>query len=203
MPPSITVIMPTIGRPTLSRTIESILPQMGDEDQIYLVWDRDEVPSNRTPDDPRITHRTFLTPPDTPKPWVGQPQRCFALDHASEMRDLLMWMGDDDLMAGGALDAVRKCAARHPGQVILCKFRGWWPPRPVIWLDEMAPVERFQEGWLSDHSIICWNEPEKLGRFGMHYQGDWTFIKETVENFGGLSRVVWLDKLVAILRPSL
>lgn len=201
--PTITVIIPTKGRDTLTRTIQSILPQMEKYDQILLVWDADNKRpylAPEVPEDDRITEIYCKTPEDTPKPWVGQPQRNFALDSGEATRDLLVWMGDDDIMTDGALAAVRACAARNPGRVILARMRGWWGT--IVWDHAMTPKERFQEGWLGDHNIIAPRVPEKLGRFGLEYTGDWKFVRETVDNFGGLERVVWLDKIIAVLRPG-
>jgi len=212
-PPRISVILPTVGRATLGRTLDSIVPQMCQGDEIIAVCDgshaKDRVEleklrieSGKSRFNGDIAVYEYQTPPQTPKPWVGQPQRRYALDNRLASGDLIMWMGDDDVMRPGSLSAVRECAEEYPERVILCKFKAWWPGRPVLWSNEMPVDDRFREGWLSDHSIISPNIPEKLGQFGLHYQGDFQFLSETVERFGGIEKVVWLDYVCAVMRPE-
>jgi hypothetical protein len=57
-------------------------------------------------------------------------------------------------------------------------------------------------GRISTQCIFAPDIPEELTRWGMHYQGDYDFIPETVDLHGGDSAIVWREEVVAWTRPT-
>jgi glycosyltransferase involved in cell wall biosynthesis len=82
---SLSVIVASGGRPTLSRTIESIIPQLRLEDELIVVV-------------------------DAQAPW-GHSSRNRAMRWAKG--DFLLFQDDDDVSAPGAFDAIRAAVAQH------------------------------------------------------------------------------------------
>jgi glycosyltransferase involved in cell wall biosynthesis len=87
--PTFTVIVPTAGRPTLTHTLASIVPQLEPGDQ--LIVDRND-------------DRDF-----------GNAARNRAIDKATTSH--LVFLDDDDEWLPGALDAMRAFARDNPGRI--------------------------------------------------------------------------------------
>ena len=107
----------------------------------------------------------------------------------------LAFMDDDDVYTPGAIATMRNAAADVP--VI---FRMDDPLHGVIWKE---PEIKWAN--VSTQMYVVPNVPEKLGSWTPHMPGlkcpggDFTFIKETVENFGG---VIWREEVTSVIRPA-
>jgi glycosyltransferase involved in cell wall biosynthesis len=198
----LSVIVPTVGRPSLARTLRSLLFQrsalpyeivlVGDTHAGTWMHQLEAIPPLLV-GLPRVTYVEH----DGGRHAWGHPQRNFGATAACGR--YLAWLGDDDIYLPGAFDAIHaNLRARAEPRVHL--FR-WIPPwkAPVLW--EEAGV------LLQDHvdaeQIVCPNDPAKLGTWNAgRYQGDYDFIRETVERWGGVERVVWRPEVIAQAQPS-
>jgi hypothetical protein len=86
--------------------------------------------------------------------------------------DYILFCDDDDLLAPGALEIVRAKTLVYPGRVGLFKMR--YADGREIW-----DTPELIEGQCSTGTIVVPNIPEKLGRFGNEYAGDFVFAKST------------------------
>ena len=198
----LSLIVPTVGRPSLARTLRSLLYQrsrlawevilVGDTHAGTWAHQLAAVPAALT----GIPAARYVEHDGGRHAW-GHPQRNFGATVARGR--YLAWLGDDDVYLPGAFEAIREalCAAPEP-RVFL--FR-WVPPwkAPVLW--EEAGV------LLQDHidaeCIVCPNVPDRLGTWNPgRYQGDYDFIRETVDKWGGLERVVWRPEVIAQAQPA-
>lgn len=182
---TISVVIPTLGRPSLAATLESC----AGADEVIVVLDtsrgatRESLPP--MPPDSIFTEGAFGVT-------GGHAGRVHGIRCATGTH--LAFMDDDDVYAPGAFDAMRDAACDAP--VI---FRMDHYTHGVLWWE---PVIRF--GNVSTQQYLIPNEPAKLGNWTPHAPGlpepggDYTFIKECSENFGG---VVWRDEIVSVLRP--
>ena len=200
--PLLSVIVPTVGRPSLARTVRSLLKQ-GD----WLPWEAvlvgdthsgrwaEQLPTARAlaATDPRLSYVEH----DGGVHMVGHPQR----NHGATVArgTYLSWLGDDDVYLEGAFRSIARALHRYEDDPRVFLFRWISPWKQVYWE---------QAGFLAqDHidaeNIVCPNVPDKLGVWNpARYQGDFDFVRETVEKWGGVERVVWQPEIIAQAQPS-
>ena len=95
MTPTFSIIVPTVGRPTLERTLASLAPQLAHGDEL-IVTRRDDAP------------------------W-GHKSRDEAIQRAAGSH--LWFMDDDDIAADGALAAIRAAVEEVPDAVHVFRMR--------------------------------------------------------------------------------
>lgn len=109
-PPSVSIVIPTLGRQTLWRMIESLKLQLQPGDELIVVADGDESRDRCKPDVPGIRYETHVDPQSC----YGNAQRNYGRSLA---RGTAVWFcDDDDIALPGALDAIRKAfqSGRRP-----------------------------------------------------------------------------------------
>ncbi|HUU84192.1 MAG TPA: glycosyltransferase, partial [Phycisphaerae bacterium] len=142
--PTLSIIVPTIGRPSLKRTLDSIRSQqLVDGDEVLVVQDG-------PPEE--ATRRMFEE--------SGLPGRYLALDRhygdfgatprnygMSQARgENLGFMDDDDTYKPDALAAIRRAIARHPGRPLMFRMErpGWdstlWASQIVRYANVSTPM---------------------------------------------------------------
>jgi glycosyltransferase involved in cell wall biosynthesis len=117
----ISVIIPTLGRPTLHRAVSSVLHQLGPNDELIIVGDGPTPNIQWVIDhgDPRI--RYGETNPT--RSW-GTAQYDFGMDLSEG--DWCVFLPDDDWLPDGALDAVRRGVQGTTGvHVFACQCLHW------------------------------------------------------------------------------
>jgi Glycosyl transferase family 2 len=201
--PILSVIVPTVGRPSLERTVRSLLAQ-GEwlPYEVVLVgdthagtWDAG-LPLARDLALQRPERLRYVGHDGGVHAW-GHPQR----NHGATVArgDYLWWVGDDDVALPGAFRAIaRALAAReHDPRVFL--FRWIAPWKMVLW--HTAGHLGDEPGFIDAECIVCPNDPAKLGTWTHRYQGDYDFILETIGRWGGPGRVVWQPEVIAQAQP--
>ena len=182
----LSIVIPTLGRPSLERTLASC----ADADEIVVVLDTargtTEFPCELPPNAKWAKGNFGVT--------GGHAGRVFGISRATGTH--LAFMDDDDEYTPGAIDLMRDAACERP--VI---FRMSHYAHGVLWRD---PVVRF--GNVSTQMYVVPNEPEKLGTWEPHVPGipepggDFTFIAGCVTHMG---EPVWRDEIITVLRPEL
>jgi glycosyltransferase involved in cell wall biosynthesis len=181
----LSIIIPTIGRPSLERTLVSC----ADADEIIVVLDT-----------ARGTTELPCQLPPNAKLHVGS----FGVvgGHAGRVAGIgmatgthLAFMDDDDVYTRGAVQLMRAAASDRP--II---FRMDHYSYGHLW---RTPEILF--GNVSTQMYVVPNDPARLGTWKPHMPGlkepggDYTFIKETCEMMG---EPVWRDEVIAKLRPD-
>jgi hypothetical protein len=192
--PWLSVIVPTIGRSTLERTLRSIrLQAPASECEVLVVGDTlDDDFADALAPVPDLCARfdaRYVGFAGT-EHCVGQPQRQAGAELARG--EWLWWLQDDDIATPEALTAIR-AACRRSAFPHLFRVRTQWGF--VVW-----QIKSLAVGNMDADGICVQNDPARLGHWGHTYQGDATFIIETVEQWGG--RVEWEEALVAWARPD-
>jgi hypothetical protein len=160
-------IVPTKGRPSLDRTLRSIVLQavMGGDEVIVaglvcgvtLSAARDGVP-------------IVLLPCRAGRNW-GSDERSYAMSVARGTH--LVFVDDDDALLPGAVEAIRGTLERHPGRPVM--FRMIDQGGRVLWRE---PVVRC--GNHGTPQFVVPNEPARLGHWGTRYEGDFDFVVSTL-----------------------
>lgn len=173
--PTFSIVVPSAGRPTLGRTLQSIASQVEPGDEIIvIVNDYGEEGGG-----------------------YGNRARQEGMEKASGSH--VLFCDDDDVFLPGALVVMRQYASEHPNRLGL--FRRTFNARGVIQWSE--PVLR--RGNLQCQCMCVPNIPGKLARWvpGEPLGEPWTdtmFAQQTAELLG--AEPVWCDVAVGLARPE-
>jgi glycosyltransferase involved in cell wall biosynthesis len=187
--PSISVVVPTCGRPTLQRALESVRPQMGTEDEIIVVGDGKQPSARRTVvacNDKRIRYFEH-----GPTAFWGNAQRNFGTQLARGA--YIAFLDDDDFYSETALSDIRKAAVEYPGQPMMFRIRFHDPP----FLKWREPV--FADENISGGSFVVPNVPERIAVWPTPEEAagrpaDRVFIEDTLRLWPENS-LVWRSEL--------
>lgn len=109
--------------------------------------------------------------------------------------DWLAFNDDDDVFTVGAFDAIR-IAITELSEPLPMLFRFIAHYGFCFW-DE--PVLR--EGHIGGHCAVFPNIPDRLGKWAPHYEGDFSFLKSTLDLWPENS-AVWRTDIIAVARPE-
>jgi glycosyltransferase involved in cell wall biosynthesis len=206
----LSVIIPTVGRDTLERTLRSLAQQAS-----ALPWEGilvgdtyDRTWAAQLPRAERLAndhpHLRYVAHDGGQHAW-GHPQRNYGATVARGR--YLAWLGDDDVYLPGAFAAIaRAILSRKPGSIVeaprprVFLFRWIAPWKQVLW--HTAGFLGEEPGHIDAECIVCPNVPARLGTWTNRYQGDFDFIRETIDLWGGLERVAWRPEVIAQAQPS-
>jgi len=212
---AITIIIPTVGRPSLYDTLIALAPQMIDGDRVMVMCDL-PVAYNRVSDMARgvkfatKAKGTWRCYPTTKQLGAfGHRQRNRALNLLCELTvrpDWVWSIDDDDEPAFGALDFIRARIEEHGNRPLVFRMRYGvghhangmvLPHRNQIAIGDIgtpmivAPLCPAEFGLRSTDS---------LGRdHGEGYCGDYEYAKMLEEELGA---PVWCDEIIAEIRPK-
>lgn len=187
-PPTLSVVVPTLGRDTLPRALASIKAQaLIDGDEVLLVQDG--------PDD-ALARPAFQQ--------SGLPGRYVALDRrhddfgasprnagiAQAQGEYLAFLDDDDTYRPAAFNAIRDAACKTPGRPLM--FRNWvtkWGR--TRWADRIVKPSN-----VGTPMFVVPNDPERLAVWPGHRGGDYGFIHETLRLWPAGS-LVWCPEILS------
>ena len=109
----------------------------------------------------------------------------------------LMFLDDDDQSAEGAVRAIRQEIVQHPDRPLIFQEESRVARHPwgVVWKDR-----EIRSGNVGTQGIVVPNVPARLGLWGNSYQGDYDFVRTTVDLYPNRDAdVVWVDRVVAYL----
>ena len=179
----LSVITPTIGRPSLADTLASIAYQLGAGDEHLVIGD------GAQPEAAVMCKQFYASYHDGP----------IARDYGNTQRDVGAWLAtgdyllycdDDDTFTPDALAIVREAVAREPD--IPHIFRMTHPTFKVLWQrPALVPGNVGTPMFVvpRDGRLARWND-----QHSDTYQADFSFISRTVANHGG--RCGWHEGIV-------
>lgn len=201
--PSICVITPTIGRPTLKRTLESAV--LSKDDIWYII--QDKKVSNHNINGPIFPLWRDLV---DARPWLFFLSPNLSSDYGNQLRDRAMkmypsrdyyfvFLDDDDIFMPNAIEIIKGEIAKHKPRPIIFKMING--NGEILWRNrEVTP------GNVGGSMFVCPNDPEKLGKWDNRqgHRSDYEFIRQTLENYGPGWRqeIVWSDKIIIRCRPE-
>lgn len=194
----LTVIIPTIGRPGLSRTLRSVRDQtLLPGDEVLVVGDVLDGPLPEVERLVALAGQPFAYVPHAGyRHWYGFPQ----VNHARRIArpgNYLLTLPDDDVFTAGALDAVRAAVASLPEPAPLL-FRFLSPMGFPLW-DRREVVQ-------ANVSNQCFVVPNLPGRVAdlrcERYESDFDWIVETLALWPPDS-LVWDETVIVHARPGL
>lgn len=187
----ITVLLPTINRPTLRRTLRSLAEQLTAIDEVWLVSDGPAAsPLKQLWYDFNHLGRLIELPAGPHGDW-GHTPRNKVLPQITE--GTIVHLDDDDILAPGALAAVREAIVAHPRNLLLFQMR-----RPDGSL--LPDGEDLRPGNVGTPMFV---HPAgiPLAHYTPRYGGDFDFISGTLS----LNRdraVHWIPRVIVNIRPT-
>lgn len=200
---SLSIIIPTPGggRP-LKRCLKSIASQpLLPGDEVLVVGDTTDGP---LPDVEALV--ADFGPPyryltlDTEEHSWGHDQINHGMTVATG--EYLVFQDDDDVFTEGAFGSIRlaieECRAKH-GEDRPHLFRFVTRFRTLVW--GAHPV--LAQDHVGGHCAVFPNKKAYLAPWGPHYQGDYSFIRDTLDKWpGGDGAVVWREEVISLARPN-
>lgn len=195
--PTISVVIATIGRPSLRATLASIRDQRLIEGDEILVAVDGAFPA-------AIEMAREAGPPvrcvqTTRRGYWGHGVRNWIFDHQgpdepTRLRgDLVAAIDDDNVFTPWAFDSVRRAAQATPGCPLL--FRVVMMDGTIIWGSPEVAANN-----VDTCSLVVPAKPGRFGRFGLFYGGDLHYVRSTVEAFGGA--ISFERDIICVSRPA-
>ncbi len=188
------VLLPTIGRPTLLRTLLSLKHQaweLGDE--ILLLSDDNHgavADILGLAAMPRDLVKHFQVEDGPYKDWGHTPRNLYMRDAAG---DFLCHFDDDDVAARDMIHSMRQvCVDRD--YVHMFRMVNYGTGR-VVWTKKGLLKRKH----ISTQNIVHPFDPDNFGKWGTYYGGDSAFIRETAGKYPG--RVQWHEKITCVYNP--
>lgn len=185
---SLSIIVPTIGRPSLINALDSIQSQLRPGDEVLVVSDglRPNIPDIANFFDGRFR---FMESPGPASDWGATP-RNYGIERAANSH--LAFMDDDDVYLPGAFDAFRQAITQAPAQPHLFRISR---EGKVIWEYQVVRGAN-----VSTQMFLVPKLPGRVGRWSRDYDGDLHFIQETLGYYPeGHDAVLWHEEIVASL----
>lgn len=173
--PFLSIIIPTIGRDHLYKTLVGTREQMEPTDELIVIGDGPclraaeifgQVFDQFKSELPHLHYLEFGPTRD-----AGHSQRNFAQTVATGVR--LVAMDDDDLFADGALATIREVAAAYPESPMIFRMQ-YHAGGKVLW-----DSPHLGEGNVGTPMFVPLNRPDRLGTWTSRYGGDFDFISAT------------------------
>lgn len=197
--PLLSVVIPTIGRPSLTLTLDSLDAQAEAElVEVLVVADvhggltpaleqaRDHVLEER--DGERYRWLQY----DGGMHCVGQPQRM--IGGRTAMAPWVWYSQDDNIAAAGAVSAILRAAAQQTTTVPM--FGRWlsaW--REVIWREEKLTL-----GNIDADCLVLPHWVAQRVEWGLRYEGDFDAAQHAARLVNG--QIAWLDAILSISKPD-
>lgn len=190
---SLSIVIPSAGRASLEHTLRSYAHQLGPDDEVLVVGD--------TTDGDLPLTREIVARFDGRFRYVDGRSEYHSWGHeeinVGQRLAAGAWVlgnDDDDIATPDALAHIRAAIAEQPHpRPMLFQFMTFW--RQVLWA-ERALIENTIGG----HSLVQPNDPERLAYMTPRYAGDFDWIVQAVENYGG--DVAWIPRVIAWTRPT-
>jgi hypothetical protein len=193
--PTIAAIIPSAGRASLARTLDSIAPQKRPGDQVIVIGDTREGDLVETEALCARHPAGALYVPWTDGTMThGHRQINHGMGLATA--DYLTFNDDDDIYVADAFDNIRDAAGMTPARPLLFRFRSYLGGQEFWLLPGLV-----RQGCIGGHCAVFPNDPARLGRWGDHYEGDFTFIADSLERWKPVEPV-WCFDIIAIQRPQ-
>jgi glycosyltransferase involved in cell wall biosynthesis len=185
--PLISIVIPTIGRPTLKTTLRSIRRQNRGDIEIIVVSDGPLPSAQRIA---RITGATFIEGPRT-QSW-GNAQRMIGIEAATGR--YLMFIDDDDRHRRRAFKQIRAAISETPDRIVVFRMTR---DGKVLWRERV--VKHTNQG---TPQLLVPNVPARLGSWLTfdRYESDFDFLTECVALQG---EPIWSEAIIADCPPRI
>jgi glycosyltransferase involved in cell wall biosynthesis len=203
--PTLTAIVPTPGqgRP-LRRCLQSLVMQLRPGDECLVVGDcvdgpLPEVEALVASFGPLFHYLPFNGGEHS---W-GHFEINYGIEHAKG--DYLVANDDDDIFAPGAFAIIRRVIRELPApRPLLFRFQSYLGG--LYWNEGCRHSDGrlvARQDFIGGHCAVFPNIPERLGRWTARYQGDFDFVRSTLDLWPNKDDdAIWREEIIAIARPK-
>lgn len=197
--PRLSVIVPTIGRPSLDQALASVRSQAGgDQVELLVVADASGYhPAHlQAIEDTAAEYDARYFEHGAGFSAWGHPQRNFAMPQATGA--YLAFLDDDDIWTPDAYEQIQRALDMGEASTRLHIFRMRYPDGAVLWArPQVAP------GNVGTPMLVVANDPAMLGRWGNRYEGDFDFLTSTLARCeAGRGALQWWARVICLIRPG-
>lgn len=186
---ALTIVIPTIGRPSVKNTLDSIVPQLQMFDQVFVIGDGSYPETRKLVAEYGIQYGYFEIPGGPHNDW-GARARNFGIDLAKKA--YITFMDDDDLYLPGAFSFIKSAIQAFPGNPFMFRMIHG---KSMIWTRNELAV-----GNVSSQMVVVPNDKKKLAKFTDRYEGDFDFIKGTADLYStDYDPFIWREEIISIL----
>lgn len=177
----LTYMIPTIGRTTLAAAVDSILGQMTDEDELFVIGDGEQGHARQVMRDPFRQRLNVFYLEFGPTNHYGSEQ----LDYATQLArgDFLCYLGDDDRLLPGAIETIRSAVAG--AEIYPHIFSMHTIDKDGIGVVRGGSIEPSR---VSGQQIVVPNDKRRLPKYRNAIDGgpnDYVFIRDCIAAFAG------------------
>lgn len=181
----ISVITPTIGRASLKRMLNGLLPQLTEEDEVLVIGDGDQPNARKIVEEVSSKLVCYWEMPLTRN--YGNPQRNAAILRAKG--DYICFVDDDDWVLPNYAETIKRHASANSGRPLMVKMNAFCG---VLWRQPQPSY-----GNMSGQMFIPPNIPSRLGKWSGKYAADFDFIWGTLGKYPNRERaIVWCDEVI-------
>lgn len=185
--PTLTIITPTVGRPSLATMLIALAPQLEEGDECLVLGDGPQPTAEQIVAAVVSVSRAPVQYIEHPlaQNW-GNPQRNTAIHMAKG--ELLVFIDDDDCPLPDGLSTIKRVAAEHPKRPLMFSMlhQGLRLPQ----------TRTIVPGNISGQMFIAPNVPGRLGTWSDRYAADFDFIEGTMRHYAP-EDLVWRDEITA------
>jgi hypothetical protein len=188
---SLSLLVPTVSRPSLARTLRSLRGQdWRPGDEILLLGDGEQPVARSLFEQFGLPGR-YLTVPGPSRDWGHTPR-----NHGMPLArgGWLMFLDDDDACAPGAVASVRAALAENPGRPHLFRMH-LVPDGVTLWRGREVAV-----GNVGTPMFVL-PAAGPRGEWGRRYEGDYDFITSTLAHWPD-GALVWREEVIAHVWPT-
>jgi len=183
--PSLTIITPTIGRPSLALMLAALVPQLQEDDECLVLGDGPQPAAEQVIAEVKSTRIRYVEHALV-RNW-GNPQRNTAIDMANG--DLLVFIDDDDCPLPEGINTIRRVATQYPGRPLMFRMR-----HQGLLLPQSRTLVM---GNMSGQMFVAPNVPGRIGRWSDRYAADFDYIETTMKHYN-LEDLVWRDEITTV-----
>lgn len=192
----LSIIIPTVSRATLRRTLLSIRPVSLVE--VLVIGDGKQPQAKALVKELRTEvpyHLHYLKGPSTQN-W-GNEQRNLGIEKAQG--DHLLFIDDDDIYTPDAFKVIARSLSAYPDNPIIFRMLDWHNNRYILWRKRKLAL-----GNIGTPMVCLPNNNNRLGKWPegvKEYAGDAHFIHSTLSRWPKKA-IVWLEDCIVICRPE-
>lgn len=181
---TLTVIIATLGRPSLEKALLSVVSQRYVGDEVIVVTANPDV---KPLADANACRFVLIDKPGND--W-GDTERMVGMPLATG--EYVAFMDDDDVYVDGAREAIEVAAAQHPGQPLLFKLK--FDGSGVI----LPGYNRVDIGNVGTPCLVAPNDAKRLGRWGCRKNrdrgGDYDYVSSMK---WAHEDIAWMPNIIA------